>query len=53
MDNLKDTKTDSGLRVSPNGSIRVKKSIFYARKEVQNILSKMKASNAYPKHSLK
>lgn len=44
MENLKDT----GLRVNASGSIRVNKSVFYSRTEVKNVVSKMKASSAYP-----
>ena len=44
MGNSKDT----GLRVNANGSIRVNKSVFYSRSEVKNVVSKMKASKAYP-----
>ena len=46
MDN---SKKDTGLRVNANGTIRVKKSVFFARKDVKNIVSKMKTSQAYPK----
>lgn len=39
---------DTGLRVNPNGSIRVNKSVFYSRDEVKNVVVKMKAYDVCP-----
>jgi len=43
-----ESSKDTGLRVNPNGSIRVNKSVFYSRSEVKSVVSKMRASSAYP-----
>lgn len=47
--NIKPGNKDTGLRVKPNGSMYVDRSVFYSRKSVQDTIKKMRESGVYPK----
>ena len=46
---MKPIDKDTGLRIKPNGSMYVDRSVFYSRKSVQDTIKKMRESDVYPK----
>jgi len=51
--NMKFNNKDTGLRVRPNGSMYVDRSVFYSRKSVKDTIRKMRESGVYPKVAVK